>query len=135
MLDAMSPTPALLLVDVAAFIAAVITAARLTRLIVHDAWPPTRAFRRWVKAHTSADGWQPLVTCPFCLSPWFALTDLLWGYAAGVGSSTSTLLPDAAEVSWWLVNLWLAVAYLASMLVLRDEPPIDPLASEDDDDD
>lgn len=92
----------------------VLGAARLTRLVVHDAYPPAVAVREWwvrlfVRKDGEISGWSKLATCHWCFGPWaFALvlltawlTNLHWG--------------------WWLFWGWLAGAYLTSMVVERDE--------------
>ena len=99
----------------AAAAVAVLGAGRLTRLIVHDAYPPAVAVRRWwVRVTWNKDSevegrWGLLATCHWCASPYvFAiallsawLTDLHWG--------------------WWLFWGWLAGSYLTAMVVERDE--------------
>jgi hypothetical protein len=66
--------------------------------------------------------WELLVTCPFCHAAWPALVDVVWAWWSGLDGTWGSL--------WWLANLWFAVAYLAPILVLRDEPP--PVPGEDD---
>jgi hypothetical protein len=108
---------------VAAVVVGVVSTARLTRLLLHDAWPPARAFRHFWWNRTAGRGgwragWGVLFVgeepddpgCPFCLAPWLGLVVLLWGYWSG---------PD---LWWWLFNGWLAGSYVAPMVVLRDEP-------------
>jgi hypothetical protein len=84
-------------------------AGRLTRLIVDDTWPPTE----WLKfqyLNRVNEAWAGLVTCAFCLAPWFTLALGLWGYLTGW------------QTAWWLFCGWLAASYAASMLVVRDTP-------------
>lgn len=99
----------------AAAAVAVLGGARLTRLIVHDSYPPAVAVRQWwVKVtwnkKTNDEGrWSLLATCHWCASPYvFAivlltawLSQLAWG--------------------WWLFWGWLAGSYLLGMVVERDE--------------
>lgn len=85
--------PALLLVMLA------LTAARVTRLVVADAFPPAEGGRDWVRRRFGEDSWQDyLVNCPWCIGVWVAgaLTAattawyglpaplLMWGSAAMV---------------------------------------------------
>lgn len=100
---------------IAGLLVAVIGAARLTRLITHDHYPPAEAVRGWWLRRTwnndtnSEGRWGLLVTCHWCASPYvFAIaiatayvTDLHWG--------------------WWLFWGWLAGSYLTAMVVERDE--------------
>lgn len=83
--------------------------ARLTRLVVDDEWPPTE----WAKGlyqRRAPEKWLPLSTCAFCLAPWLTLALGAWGYLTGW------------QTAWWLFCGWLAAAYAASMLVVRDTP-------------
>jgi hypothetical protein len=100
----------------------VIGVARATRLWVYDAWPPVQwarhRFLDWTdRGKQWRSGWAPLATCPFCVAPWFALGSLAWAYASG--------LHGLAGAWWWFLHLWFAAAYVASMIVVRDEPPED----------
>ena len=58
---------------VAAFAVGVLSAARLTRLVMHDSFPPAVWFRiKWDDV-TEDNGWNPLFHCHWCLSPWMTL--------------------------------------------------------------
>jgi hypothetical protein len=95
---------------IAATIVGIVGVARLTRLIVDDDWPPVA----WVRSQylMRAKGeWGVLVTCPFCVSPYFAAGSLAWA-----------ILTDL-HWSWWLFHGWLAVAYAAALINVRDIPP------------
>lgn len=117
----------------AAFLLAVIATARLARLVVHDAYPPMEALRiRWEVYQGNRDaasrhrpgtlaavrhGWGPLLTCPFCCTPYLAAVVLGVAMLAGVWS------PGWSWASvWWTGAVWASVSYLAAMLVVRDEP-------------
>lgn len=94
-----------------AFAVAVVAVGRFTRLVVHDSWPPMEWVRdRW-EARTTPGKWRELLTCPFCFAPWAALVDGAWAWVGDL------------DPVWWAANVWFAGAYLASMVVLRDEPP------------
>jgi len=54
--------------------------------------------------------WWDLVGCAFCFAPWVTAVNLAW-----------YLLTDG-QTAWWVVNGWLAAAYLAAMIVVRDTP-------------
>lgn len=94
---------------VAAFAVGVLSAARLTRLVMHDSFPPAVWFRiKWDDV-TEDNGWNPLFHCHWCLSPWMTLIILSWGW-----------LSDTDPV-WWFFNLFLGGSYVAGMIVERDE--------------
>lgn len=97
---------------------AVLGVGRLARLITYDVFPPSVWWRTtWAKATANPDGtegkWEKLFTCYWCLSPWLMLLTLVV-----LGLSYDTLW-----LAWvWLAFFgWLALSYLASMIVNRDE--------------
>jgi undecaprenyl pyrophosphate phosphatase UppP len=97
-----------------AIIVAIVGVARLTRVIVHDDFPPAVWWRiKW--ATWTKDGpWSKLFLCWWCLSFWVALVCIGW-----------FLLGDVHPIfawSWWIFWGGLAVSYLATMLIVRDEP-------------
>lgn len=105
-----------------------IAVARATRLITSDAYPPMVWLRvRFINwTLTGPDwrrGWQPLAECPFCVAPYAAAVNLAWAVWSGAPWAVWHPTPTGWAGWWWLVNLWAAVSYLASMLVVRDEPP------------
>jgi hypothetical protein len=92
----------------AAFLVAALSTARLVRLAAFDHYPPARWVRdRWDR-WTGNSEWNLLGHCAYCLAPWVGLGVLLWGY-----------LTDFNQV-WWWVNGWLAVAYVAAIVVSYD---------------
>lgn len=92
-----------------AAIVGILSIARLTRLFTQDTFPPAVWLRiKWDNL-TDDNGWTALLHCHFCLAPWLAIPIGAWG-----------ILSDL-HWSWWLFNGWLAVAYLASMVVHFDE--------------
>jgi hypothetical protein len=94
---------------VAAVLVGTLSSARLARLITADSFPPAVWFRiRWDDV-THDNGWNPLFHCHWCITPWTTLPILLWGWA------TDT------HWSWWIFNLWMASAYVAGMIVERDQ--------------
>ncbi len=97
------------LTTIVAFIVGVAATGRLARLVVDDDWPPVVWLReKYVLA--VPPNWGELVTCSFCVAPWFALPNLLLAWAT-----------DLSWV-WWVPNLWLGGAYLAAILNARDVP-------------
>lgn len=125
----------------AAFVLGVLATARLTRLVVHDKWPPMLHLRLWWIAlqerrnheHREAHpdwhildprqmlyGWRGLLDCPYCFAPYAAALVLAGAIAADVWSPDLGTLRD-----WWLVlAVWAAGSYLASMVVVYDEPSL-----------
>lgn len=88
---------------------AVLSTARLTKLLTEDSWPPAAWLRdRWIRWRQ--DEWGELFTCPFCMAPWVAVPLLAWGWFTEF------------QWAWWAFNGWLSVAYLAAMVVARDIP-------------
>lgn len=94
---------------VLAFTAAVLSVGRLTRLVTQDTWPPVAWWRTKWDDWTEDSGWNDLFHCPFCLAPWIAAVILAWGWLTDL------------HWTWWAFNLWLAISYLASILVYHDE--------------
>ena len=100
------------LTSVVAFLVGVVATARATRLLAQDHWPPVIRLRNWWIGKVPLD-WGILVECPFCLSPWLGLPNVLLAWASGLAWW------------WWVPNLWFAGAYLAAIVVVRDEPEDD----------
>jgi hypothetical protein len=97
------------LIIAAAVAVGVIAVARLTRLVVDDDFPPVAWLRREYMARAN-ESWATLPTCAFCVAPYFTAGSLAWALLTDLGTA------------WWVFHGWLAVAYLASMLVVRDTP-------------
>jgi hypothetical protein len=95
------------LMVVAAFIG-VGSAARVTRLITQDTYPPVVWLRTWWAGVTNDGPWEKLVTCPWCAAPYITAIILTWGLLTNF------------QPAWWIVNGWLCAAYLAAMWVIRD---------------
>lgn len=102
---------------IAAVVVGVLSIARLTRLLTQDSWPPVLYVRQWWdKVTTVKDGpgkgaqgaWYDIVSCPYCAAPWLTIPIFAWA-----------LLSDL-HWSWWIFNGWLAVAYIAAMIVAKD---------------
>lgn len=106
-----------LLTWIAFVLVAVLGVGRVARLVTYDDYPPTIWLRsRWA-ALTHDNGWSKLASCFWCATPWLMLVALVWfwlGYGTWV------------ETAWWIFWGWLAISYLCSMIVARDEPPADP---------
>ena len=88
-------------------------AARATRLVVADDFPPVLWFRaRWnyaTREGTRFQHWNKLPHCPWCLGPWMTGLALLTGW-----------LSDW-HIAWFVFWGWLALSYLTSWIVFHDE--------------
>jgi hypothetical protein len=100
---------------VAAIVVGVLGGARLTRLIVHDSYPPAVAVRRWWlnvtwnKRDNVEGSWGLLSTCHWCAGPYVFALVLFTAWITGL------------HWGWWLFWGWLAGSYLLAMVVERDE--------------
>lgn len=92
-----------------AFVVGTLSAGRITRLIVHDEFPPSVWLRiKWDdKTHSSS--WNKLLHCHWCLSFWITLPLGLWAWLSDL------------HTSWWVFNVIMAAAYVAPMIVERDQ--------------
>lgn len=102
---------------VAAALVAAFSAARMTRLAVHDTFPPAAAVRNWYLDKAGVSEWRWLFLCHWCMSAWPSLLVLVtavltWGH-------------DGWDTAWWLVNGWFALMYVAGIIVERDGAPAD----------
>jgi hypothetical protein len=94
----------------AAFIA-IVSVGRTARLLVWDSFPPVEWLRLKFFVAVGDNPWRKLGECAFCQAPylsvgmvaWMVLSDLHW--------------------TWWLINGWWALSYLAAILVSYDQPP------------
>jgi len=100
-----------------AVVVGTLAAARVVRLVVDDDWPPVAKLREWYVTKAT-EQWQPLIECPWCVGVYVAGPAVVW-FASLVA------WPDATAnlYAWWIVNGWLAVAWAAAYLCLRDVPP------------
>lgn len=94
----------------AAVVVGVLSVARLTRLLTQDTYPPVAWLRSQWERITHDGPWADLATCPFCAAPYIAAVVLAWGLATDL------------HTAWWVVNGWLALSYVAAMVVVRDTP-------------
>jgi hypothetical protein len=90
----------------------VLSAARLTRLMVADDFPPVKFFRDlaydWLDKGPKRRQWQIITWCAYCAAFWVVGPIVAWGY-----------LTDW-QTAWWLFNGALAASYLASIVVRFD---------------
>lgn len=93
---------------VAVAIVTIMSAARITRLVTADHYPPSMWVRmKWHQITKDGD-WALLVDCPYCFAVWASGFVLLWGYLSDF------------HWSWWLFNGWLGAAYAAAYVVIFD---------------
>lgn len=96
---------------VAAALVVIFGMGRLSRLITYDDFPPAVWARElWAVRITKGNSWSKLSTCPWCLTPWLVLVDLLAAYFSDL------------HWLWWAFNIWFALSYAASIVVAYDEP-------------
>ncbi len=99
------------LTAVAAATVGVVAAARATRLVTKDHWPPMSFVRRKYVEMTEGTEWSVLAECPFCVAPYVVAADLAWALRSDLGRK------------WWIANGWFAASYAASLIVVRDDVP------------
>ena len=99
------------LTAVAAATVGVVAAARATRLVTKDHWPPMAFVRRKYTELTKDTEWSVLAECPFCVAPYIVAADLAWALRSDLGRK------------WWIANGWFAASYAASLIVVRDDVP------------
>lgn len=107
--------PLLLLLAV---LVVVFGAGRLTRVLTYDLYPPTIALRSWwIGKVTKGNGWAKLADCFWCASPWVT--------AIAIGTFFLTPLQPWILWTWWIFWGWLALAYVAAIVLARDEPAVE----------
>lgn len=108
--------------DWATYVVAILTllfgVGRLARVITYDDFPPSAAVRAAWDTITNDGPWSKLAHCFWCLTPWITLVAMGW-WALGVAIEPFAWL-------WWIFWGWLALSYVASMIVARDEPADSP---------
>lgn len=97
---------------IAVSVITVLSAARITRLLIADKFPPIRTVRHWyldrMEKGPKRLGWQILAICPYCMAPYVSVGVVLWGYFTDW------------QTAWWIVNSISAVSYLAAIVVVND---------------
>lgn len=97
-----------------AIVVGVLGVGRLTRVIVFDDFPPSVWWRMKWSAWTKDGPWSKLFLCWWCLSFWVSLVCIGW-----------FLLIDVSpffQWTWWIFWGALALSYVATMVIVRDEP-------------
>lgn len=97
------------LITILAVVVGILSVGRITRLLTQDTFPPSVWLRiKWDNL-TNDGPWTILFHCHWCLAPWITIPIGLWGWLSDL------------HWTWWVFNVWLAAAYLASMVVQFDE--------------
>lgn len=91
----------------------VLGSARLTRLLVHETFPPAAYVRMawdWLFRETE---WATLVKCHWCASFWIVLIS--------IGLYLLTFLATWWAWVFWITYVALSMAYIAAWIVHHDE--------------
>lgn len=94
---------------IVAFIVGSLSAGRITRLFTADDFPPIVWLRIKWDDKTDGSGWNKLFHCHWCLSMWVVIPIGIWAWLSNL------------HASWWVFNTILAAAYVAPMIVERDQ--------------
>lgn len=97
-------------------------AARITRLVVADKFPPMKWLRTQYEDAVDGSGWEWLTMCGYCFSFWSTLGVVLWADLAGVfdGSPAFGWTGDLSIPWWFIINGTLGASYLAAILMAND---------------
>ena len=99
------------------FLAAVIgilSVARTARLVGFDEYPPMVWLRNKWDDRIGDEGWGKLIHCPFCSAPYMAAGMLAWAWLSWGHEPWETI--------WWAVNSVWGLSYIASIVVVYDQP-------------
>lgn len=90
----------------------IVSAARVTRVVTFDKFPPARwlrhAYGDLMDRTTLTRGWAVLPFCQWCFSFWATLPIVLWGWCSDF------------HTAWWIINGSLAASYLAAIFMTND---------------
>lgn len=94
---------------IAVAVITIMSAARITRLLTFDKFPPIKFFRDKYEDATDGSNWQLIAYCAYCMSPWVTLLIVGWGYLVDF------------DTAWFLVNGIFAASYSAAIIVALDK--------------
>jgi hypothetical protein len=94
---------------IVAFVVGSLSAGRITRLFTADDFPPIVWLRIKWDDKTDESGWNKLFHCHWCFSMWVVVPIGLWAWLSNL------------HTSWWVFNAIMAAAYVAPMIVERDQ--------------
>lgn len=103
------------IIAVVLVLVAILGAGRVTRVLVYDDYPPSRALRTfWINTIARGGGWAKLAECAWCAAPWVMAVLIGWFF----------LTPLAPWILWsfWIFWSWMALSYVTVMVYVRDEP-------------
>lgn len=102
---------------VLAILTVILGSGRLTRVIVHDAFPPAIQLRMaWDRLVGDDSSWSKLFHCWWCMSFWVTLGSVGWFMLGQIPGWTWL------NVIWWVFWGALAMSYVAAIVIARDEP-------------
>lgn len=100
----------------------IISAARITRVLVYDKFPPAAWVRDKYLDATDGSGWGLLALCGYCMSFWVTAALVVWADLAGVFDREPAFgwSGDLSVPIWWLINGVFAMSYLAATYIAND---------------
>lgn len=99
---------------IAALVAAIFGVGRLSRIAVYDDFPPAAKLRAFWDKVTDDGPWSKLAHCYWCSTPWIMAFALVWFVIA--------LNVTWLMIAWFVFWGWLAVSYIATIVIAYDEP-------------
>lgn len=99
---------------IGAFLVGALATGRISRALYHDAFPPSAWLRAKWDLLTEGSDWNLLLHCPWCITHWVAAVTVGWWIVG--------LFVPWLAIAWWVWNGWWALSYVASMIIVRDEP-------------
>jgi hypothetical protein len=93
---------------VLAAVVGTLSAARITRLITWDKFPPAVRVRMIWDRLTNDGEWSLLFHCPWCMGFWVTGGVVLWGYFTEF------------DKWWWITNSIFGLSYVAAMVIVHD---------------
>jgi hypothetical protein len=99
-----------------AVLTTILGAGRLTRVIVHDAFPPAIKLRMAWDRLVGDGPWSKLFHCWWCMSFWVTLFCVGWYFLGQIDGWAWV------NVAWWVFWGTLAMSYVAAIIIARDEP-------------
>src|ERR1044072_6033248 len=93
---------------VAIAVVTVMSAARITRLITYDDFPPAMWVRDAWDRLTDNGPWALLFHCPYCMGFWVTIGVTLWGWLSGW------------HTAWWVTNSICGASYCAAIVMVHD---------------
>lgn len=99
---------------------AIMSGARLSRLLTFDSFPPIKWVRDKYEDATDGSDWQMLTMCGYCISFWLVGALVGWAWLVGVLDGVPTAAMSDAEQLWWIVNGALGGSYLSAIVMKFD---------------